>query len=332
MNPVRVALALVAILSVALPARAEAIRIGVLKLASYCPTFVAQERGYFAAAGLEAALVLFVTAEPIAVAVASGDLDIGTAGISAGLYNLAGQGELRIIAAGAREAPGYPDIAIVASNRASEDGLTGLADLAGRSFAFSQIGSPTHYGLGRIADKYGIDLTGLRLLPLQTIPNQVVAVVRGQADAGIIPATAVMPALTRGEVQLLGWLGDVAPFQAGVAFVSSRTADERSDLVERYLVAFRRGSRDCHDAFSGAGEQRRDGKTAPEILAILAKYTSQPDALLRLGIAYEDAGARLDVQDIERQVAWFRGQNLVKPGEDGAMIIDRRYAVPLPER
>ena len=283
-----------ALLACGSAARAEPIKIGMLKLAADCPTFVAQEKGYFAAYDVEAELVPFVNPETIAIAVVSGDLDIGTAAISAGLYNLAGQGELRIIAAGAREVPGFPDIAVVASNRAFEDGMTTLGDLAGRTFALDQIGSSSHYGLGRIAERYGFDLKSLRLLPLQSIPNQIVAVVRGQADAGILPAAAIVPALA-------------------------------------YLRGFRRGARDCHDAFADPDGKRRDGPTAPEILGILAKYTGHPLTLLRLGIAYADAGARLDLRDTERQVAWFRGQNMVKPAAVGAAIIDRYFVVPLPE-
>src|SRR5271168_1281647 len=85
---------------------AEAIKIGTLKLASYGAVYIAQEKGYFAAEGLAAELVFFESAEPIAVAIVSGAIDFGVSGTSGGLYSLAGQGALRIIAAGAHEAPG----------------------------------------------------------------------------------------------------------------------------------------------------------------------------------------------------------------------------------
>src|SRR5579863_5629488 len=84
---------------------AEHIKIGTLKLAQYSPSFIAQEKGYFAAEGLDAELVMFDSAEPAAVAVVSGDLDFAVAGTSAGLYTLGGQGALKIIGGSFRETP-----------------------------------------------------------------------------------------------------------------------------------------------------------------------------------------------------------------------------------
>jgi hypothetical protein len=85
------------------------------------------------------------------------------------------------------------------------------------------------------------------------------------------------------------------------------------------------------DAFTGKGETRADGSTAPEVAAIISKHTGlTPDQVMR-GIRYDDPEGRLDVKDILRQVAWFRSQGLVKGEFDGESVIDQRYAVPLPE-
>src|SRR5262249_2684536 len=96
--------AMLATLAACFPAEAaEKLNIGVLKLASSGPVFIAQEKGYFAAAGLESELKFFEAAQPIAVATVSGDVDVGVTGLTAGFYNLAGKGALKIIAAQSRE-------------------------------------------------------------------------------------------------------------------------------------------------------------------------------------------------------------------------------------
>jgi NitT/TauT family transport system substrate-binding protein len=102
--------------------------------------------------------------------------------------------------------------------------------------------------------------------------------------------------------------------------------------VERFLRAFRKGAHDYHDAFTGLSEKRVDGSTAPEILAIIAKYTGQPEAAIRSAIGYVDSDARVDVKDIKHQIAWFQSQGMVKSDVTGDAIIDARYAVPLPAR
>ena len=133
------------------------IKVGVLKVSACGPVFIAQEKGYFAAENLDPEFVLFDSSEPIAVAVASGSVDFGHTGASAGLYSLSGQGALKIIAAASREAPGFRVNGIAASNRAYDAGLRSLKDLGGHSIAISQFGSPPHYSLVLIEEKYGVD-------------------------------------------------------------------------------------------------------------------------------------------------------------------------------
>src|SRR5262245_61639324 len=80
---------------VALPASAQGprkVKLGVLKLTSSAVLFLGAERGYFKEFGIEPELVYFQAAQPIAVALASGDIDVGATGLTAGLYNIVAGG------------------------------------------------------------------------------------------------------------------------------------------------------------------------------------------------------------------------------------------------
>ena len=92
----------------------EKLRVGVLRLASSGPVFIAADRGYFRDQGFEVELKFFDAAQPIAVATASGDVEFGVTAFTGGLFNLAGKGALRIVAGQSREAPGYPLVAYLA--------------------------------------------------------------------------------------------------------------------------------------------------------------------------------------------------------------------------
>src|SRR5580704_2999719 len=144
----RIGCLLVLLVFAAAPAKAEAIKVGVVRTLAVGPIFVADQRGYFKDEGLDATIVYFDAAQPIAVAVASGDIDFGVTGMSAAFYTLAGQGALRIIAAGNREMPGFKNAGYVVSDRAYEAGFTSLKQLAGRKVAVTQVGSQLHYDLG----------------------------------------------------------------------------------------------------------------------------------------------------------------------------------------
>src|ERR1700722_17381714 len=129
--------------------------VGVLRLSSSAPVFIAQDKGCFREAGLDVGLKFFDAAQPAAVAVTSGDIDFGVTAFTAGLYNLAGKGTLKVIGGMSREKAGYPLIGYFASNNAYASGLKTPRDLAGKRIAVTQIGSSFHYSLGLLADKYG---------------------------------------------------------------------------------------------------------------------------------------------------------------------------------
>jgi NitT/TauT family transport system substrate-binding protein len=309
-------------------AQAEQIKIGILKTTASGPIFIASAKGYFAAGGFDAELVFFESAQPIAVAAASGAIDFGNAGFTGGFYGLAGDGALRVISGGASEVPGYHNQAFLASNKAWDAGLRSLKDMPGHSFAVSQIGSPPHYAMGLAAQKYGFDLKSVRILPLQSIPATEAALTGGQADASGATGSLAGGILARGDAKLLGYMGDETPYQLSGTFASRKTADERVDAVRRFLRALANGYRDYHDAFIQDGK-RHDGPTAPEMLAIVAKGTGQaPDDTAR-GLPYIDAEGRLDIADVIRQYEWYKAQGMIKGAAAPATIIDRRYVVGL---
>lgn len=310
-------------------AAADRIKIGVVKVAANGPNFIALDKGYFAAEGIDAEIVPFDSAEPVAVAVVSGDVDFGATGPGAAFYNLAGQNKIRIISGLAREVPGFPVFAFVVSNQAYAAGFTRFQDLGGHSISVTQFGAPSHYAIALIEQKFAIDPKTVTITPLQSLPNQVSATSGGRIDAGVILATVATPAINRGALKLVGYVGDVTPIQTGVLFTSAKHADRDPDLVKRFLVAFRKAALDYHNAFIGEGEKRRDGPTAPEILAIISKYVGQSPDQLRAGISYIDAEATLDVTDILRQLAWFQAQGMVKPNIPIDQIYDKRYVIPL---
>lgn len=312
-------------------AKAETVRIGVSKLASCAPIAIAMAKGYFAAEDLSPELVFFDAQQPIAVAAVSDDIDFGIAAETAALYTLAGQGQLRVIAGGASEAPTFHYLSILASKHAYETGLKSPRDLPGHSVALTQFGTGLQYSLGRIAEIYGFDIKSVTLLSLQSNGNIASALAGGRADASIFSATGALPLIKRGDVKLLGWMGDITGVnQAYLLFTAAKTADERQPTVERFLRVFRKAAHDYHDAFTDQNEKRKDGPTAPGILAILAKYLDQPVELVKLGIPHLDRDARLDVKDVQHQIAWYRAQGLIKGDIDAGAIIDKRYAIAMP--
>jgi NitT/TauT family transport system substrate-binding protein len=312
------------IFCMAAPAKAEKASVAALKLSSSGPLFLASDMGFFKAAGLEVEFKFFAAAQPVAVAVVAGDADLGVTGLTAGFYNLAGKGALRIVAGQSREEKGYRLSAYMASNQAFEKGLKTPADLAGHSFAMTQVGSTFHYMIGLLAEKRGFSLSAMRLLALQSIPNMAAALQGGQADAAIMPSTVALPMAARGEAKIIGWAGDETPWQLGALFTSPKLIETKRPTVERFIRAYQKGA-----ALYDAAFQRKtaDGKPADQAaydaaLTVIAKYTEQPRESLSAGLPYVDPQARFSAADIERQVKWWQAQAQVDAAVDAAAIVD----------
>ena len=133
----------------------DKLRIGVLPLASHAPTYIADGKGYFTKQGLAAELVSFEAAEPMAVAIAAGDVDFGVTAITGGLISLADKGAAMVIGGALKEEPGIEGEKILASKKAHDDGLTTPAKLKGRTFGITTAGSSFQYMAHKIAQKEG---------------------------------------------------------------------------------------------------------------------------------------------------------------------------------
>ena len=231
---VRLALAgLVAIVAMGTAQAEDALkaRIGVLRLSSSAPVFIAQDKGYFREAGLEVELKFFDAAQPIAVATTSGDVDFGITAFPAGLYNLAGKGTLKVIGGMSREKAGYPLIGYFASNNAYAAGLKTPKDLAGKRVAMTQVGSSFHYSLGLLADKYGFKLADVKIVPLQSLSNAAAALKRETVDAALLPISTARKLMDEGGAKFLGWVGDETPWHMGAVFASPKTLTNKALVI-----------------------------------------------------------------------------------------------------
>jgi NitT/TauT family transport system substrate-binding protein len=315
----------------ALPAAAqEKVGVAVLRFVSSGPLFVAVERGYFKDEGLDLDLDFLDAAQPIAVAVVSGNVDFGLTAFTAGLFNLAGKGGLKVIAAQAKEAKGYEGNAVLASNAAWQKGLRRIEDLPGHSLGISQVGSSFHYQIGQIARIKGFDLKTMDLRPLQSLGNMTAALKGGSVDAIIIAPHLAKALVAAGDAKLIGWYSDLDEYQFGALFAGSKVIVNRRPTVEKFVRAYQRGTAEFAGALlnrDAAGQRVFDAKSHA-VAALVAKYVypSEPAgkavALVEASTFYVDPQARLDVADIDKQVAWYKSQGLVDAGVDPASFID----------
>jgi NitT/TauT family transport system substrate-binding protein len=310
---------------------ADPLRLGLLHTLSPAPFYIAQERGYFRDEGIDLTFRFFEAAQPIAAAAVAGDIDVGVTALTGGFFNLAEKGTLKVIGGGLHEQRGYQGSAVLVSNQAYDAGLTSLAKLASHSFAITQYGSSFHYMLGRIAEAEHFDAATVTLRPVQQIANMVAAVGSGQVDATIAIASMAKPLAASGQAHIVGWAGDVVPYQITAVFTTAPMIAQHADVLRRFARAYQKGVADYRDAFLRLDAQGKPiaDATTDAVIPLIEKYvfTGDPKARDKIiaGVGYYDAGGALDVGDVIAQLDWFRAQGLVKGNADPRSLVDTQF-------
>ncbi len=307
----------------------EPLRLGLLHTLSPAPFYIAQERGYFHDEGIDLTFRFFEAAQPIAAV--SGDIDVGVTALTGGFCNLAEKGTLKVIGGALHEEAGYQGSAILVSNKAYDDGLTSLDKLPGHSFAITQYGSSFHYMAGRIAEAKGFDLKSVTLRPVQQIANMVDAVSTNQVDATIAIASMAKPLQAKGQAHILGWAGDIVPYQITAVFTTPAMIANHPDLLRHFAAAYEHGVGDYRAAFLRLDPQGHPivDATTEAAIPLLTKYvfTGDPEARRKIldGVGYYDPNGALDVKDVIAHIGWFKDQGLVKGDTDPAAMLDTQF-------
>ncbi len=319
----RVAILLVLLALAALPAGAQPakVRLGVLKLTSSAVLFLGVEKGYFKEFGVEPELVYFQAAQPIAVALASGDIEVGATGLTAGLYNIvAGGVKLWIVADKGREWPDHNLTALLVRKDLHDAGARTLRDLKGRTIGITQLGSTFHYNIGRFLEKEGMAPGDVELVPLQSLGAVADALAARRVDAVATVEPFVSRLETAGTGVTIVRTGDTFPWQIATVFYSDRFARDRARAVA-FMKGYVKASRHYFDAVIA----KKDGPAYEEVVAITARYTGARPELIRRGFPYQDRDGRLMPGDVGRQTAWWHRQKLLKAPVAEKDVVDESF-------
>ncbi len=304
--------------------------VGALSLTSHSGSFIAAERGYFADAGLDVELKFFQAAQPMSVAIASGDVDFGVTAISGGLISLAQKGAIKVVGGALSEEPGIDGQKILASDAAFQDGLTSPTGLAGKRFGVTTAGSSFHYMGSRIAAGYG---DAPQFVPLQKVGAVIGALKSGQIDAWSIVPHIAKPLAGSGAVHIIGNVADYLPnYQVTTVFTSADNANNDRGLVETFLGSFGRGVSD----YNATMVDKKNGDAAiDEMVALIHKYVYTDRPLEKAapsiiaGSMRINEGAAINVASVRDQMEWMQSEGLIDSDITLDTFLDTSYVETL---
>lgn len=313
-----------------MPARANTkVNLGVIRLASHAPSFIAFERGYYKDEGLDVELKYFEAAQPMAVAIASGDADYGVTAMSGGLISLAEKEAVKVIGGALTEEKGLVGAIILASNKAYEAGLTSPKELAGKSFGITTAGSSFHFMAHKIAQANNIPLSEITLRPLQKVGAVVGALSSGQIDAWAIQSSIGKKMIAEGSAKEIGLVSDYAPdYQVTTVFTSTSNAANERQKTEAFIRAYSKAVDDYNKAFV---DKTADAGEVDEIAKICHKYVEsdlpfeQAKNNLVEGSMRINKNLALSLKSVTEQLDWFKSEGMVKGNITPEMLFDTSY-------
>lgn len=304
-----------------------AINVGALRFTSHAASFVAFERGYFKEEGLDVTFKFFQAAQPMAIAVASKDVDYAVTAISGGLISLAEKGAAKVIGGALMEEKGIDGQKILVSDAAFQAGVTTPAQLDGKSWGITQAGSSFHYMGAKVAAKEGITL---KFKPLQKVGAVIGALKTGQIDSWSIVPHIAKPLNKGGAVHIVGDVSDyISDYQVTVVFSSADNAANEREKTEAFLRAFSKGAAD----FNAALVDKTAGDDAAEDMVKLVHkyvYADRPyekaAPSIRNGAMRISENAALNMDSVKDQLDWFQSEGLVKDSITLDTLVDSSYA------
>ncbi len=289
------------------PKEKTKVSLGMLRLTSSAPLFIAMDKGFFAAEGIEIEPQWFDAAHPIAVSTASSKVDVGATGITASLYNMAANGQkLGIVADKGREQKGYSSSALLVTTDNYNSGVKSLKDIKGKRIGITQKGSTFHYMLGRMLEEQGMSLSDVEIVPLNKISAVMAALESKQIDGCILNEPNITKVQKAGYGKLVVQVGDVIPYQTSAIFYSPDFMGKK-DAAVRFMRAYNKA---CNYYYEAAVE-KKDAKKLDEVVNIVAKYVKAPAEDIKAGLPYIDKDGKLLVSDIETQINWYSANKMI---------------------
>ena len=319
-------------LGLASPALAQnrKVTVGALRFTSHAGTFVAVQRDYFKEYGLDVELRFFEAAQPMAVAIASGDVDYAVTAISGGLVSLAQKGAVKVIGGALQEEVGIDGQKILVSDAAFQAGVTAPGMLDGKSFGVTQAGSSFHYIGSKIAQAEGIELS---FKPLQKVGAVIGALKSGQIDSWAIVPHIAKPLAGSGAVHIVGDVATYIPdYQVTTVFTSAKNAAEERDMTQAFLAGYSKGVADYNSAMIAMDGGDEGVNRMVELLHNYV-YEDRPleDAAKPIieGTMRLNEGAALNVASVADQLSWFQSEGLVDADITIEQLVDTSYVKTL---
>lgn len=292
---------------------ATKVTVGTTNSNSDAPLFIGEAKGYFREQGIDVELIPFDAGAKMVAPLGTGQLDVAAGAPSAGLYNAIERGiDLRIVADKGSTPKGYGYLPILVRKTLIDSGkVKTVRDLRGMNFAEPAQGTASFSTMNEALKKGGLTYRDVNEVFLG-FPDHLTALGGGAVDASVTVEPVATKAIETGVAVKFMSPDDFYPNQQVACILyGGPFIKNKPEFARKFMVAYIKSTRDYNDALRGG---RMAGPLAPEVIAILTKYTAIKDPGIYRAIVPNgnDPNGRLNVVSLKKDLDTFREAGLVK--------------------
>lgn len=306
---------------------AEDLRVGIVNASTDVPFFIADAKGYFRDEGLNVELLAFDAGAKMVASLGIGELAVGAGAPSVALYNAAARGvHIKIVADKGHHAAGKGHAALLVRKDLVASGkFKGYADLKGLKVAIVGVGSSDESVLNEALKRGGLkwgDATPVYM----GFPNHPAAFKNAAVDASLTSEPFVTFILNAGTAVRFARNGEIYPDQQSTTVMYSRVfIENKPEAARKFMRAYIRAARFYNDAIVN---DSLTGRTAPEVIDLLTKYTALKDAnFFRTTIPPAiDPNGKLNLESMHKDWQFFKDSGQIDGRVRVEDLIDLSFA------
>jgi NitT/TauT family transport system substrate-binding protein len=215
-------------------------KLGYMKIVDNAAMFMAMEKGFFKAEGLELETVPMAGGALIVQGVTSGDLQIGWTNVISLYQAHAERFDFKLIAGGATNVKGTHESHAIQVLKSSP--VIRASDLEGKTVAVNTLNNIVHLMAMAWIDKNGANSGKVKFVEVP-FPQMEAALVGGKIDAVSIHEPFATAAVEKGQTRVLAYpWGDVLPkFLIASWFASEKWIAKNKEMGQAFVRAISRG-------------------------------------------------------------------------------------------
>ena len=298
------------------------VNVGDLPAMSTAGLYVAMERGYFAQQGIQPEISKFDSGANMIPPLGTGQMDVGAAGTSPGLFNaVARDVNIKIVADKGNLKPGYGFLYLVARKDLYDSGQFKTPEqLKGKSIAVPTKGMAAHYQLDMALKSVGLKESDIDLKIL-SFSDQIAALKGKAIDGAVANEPFVTTMVNMGLAAKVKSADQIAPNEQVAIIMYSQKFIERSpEIAKKFMVAYLKGVRDYFDAIS-------KNKDKDEIIRIILKHTGggNPKDYEEMSWTYINPNGYVDSKALLTEEQWELENGFIKSLVPIEKVVDNTF-------